>query len=146
MDQPCSRCGRVTPQAREACDRWDCECFGSLTVIEPITRDQVLAALARHIGEPRGVHVRELVGEIQPDQRGSTLAERRVRELVLELRLEGHHICAHPSSGYYMAESAEELDRTCVFLYERAIASLQQIAAMRRISLPDLRGQLRLPT
>jgi hypothetical protein len=35
---------------------------------------------------------------------------------------------------------------TCNFLYDRAMTSLRQIATMRRVSLPDLRGQLHLPT
>lgn len=111
-----------------------------------ITRDALLAVLSRHIGEARGAHVRQLVAELRDDLIPDGAAERRVRALVEDLRREGHHICAHPQTGYYLAATPAELDRTCEFLYQRALASLAQIAAMKRISLPDLRGQLHLPT
>lgn len=105
-----------------------------------------LQALSRHIGREAAVHARELVAEILGDPTPDPVAERELREAIVSLRLEGHHVCGHPSSGYYMAASAEELDGTCTFLYERAMTTLTQIAAMKRISLPDLRGQLHLPT
>ena len=112
---------------------------------ERITRDALLVALRAHIGRSRGVTVtalaREMLG-IEPT-RGD---ERVVRRLVVELRLEGHHVCAHPANGYYLAESPDELDDTIAFLRDRAISSLQQIAAMKRVSVPDLWGQLHLPT
>lgn len=113
-----------------------------------ITKNNLLAALSRHIGKTRGVHIAELVREVA---RAAGLPleevqERRVRQLIEELRREGEHICAHPASGYYMAASAQELDDTCLFLYERAMTSLTQISAMKKVSLPDLRGQLHLPT
>lgn len=74
------------------------------------------------------------------------VSERLLRAHVNTLRNEGHHICAHPARGYFIAETAEELTNTCEYLYDRAMTSLQQIAAMRRVSLPDLRGQLKLPS
>lgn len=109
-----------------------------------LTRDRVLSALCRHVGAQYGVSAGRLVVEICGHT--STAAERRLRELITQLRLEGYHICAHPRTGYFIAETAAELDATCQFLYERAMASLSQIAQMKRVSLPDLRGQLKLPT
>lgn len=111
-----------------------------------ITPDSVLAALARHIGKTNGVHVNELVREITTVMFPDRAAERALRSVVTELRLSGHHICAHPSTGYFMAESAADLDATCEYLMDRAMASLTQISRMKNISLPDLRGQLKLPT
>lgn len=112
---------------------------------DPITRDALLVALRNHIGRARGVTVTALAREVlgfEPT-RGD---ERLVRRLVVELRCEGHHVCAHPADGYYLAETSDELDQTIAFLRDRAMASLQQIAAMKRTSLPDLFGQLHLPT
>ena len=108
-------------------------------------QDDVLIALTNHIGRKHGARADVLVREIQ---RGHTCpaCERRLRKIITELRLQGHHICAHPESGYYVAADEKELDDTCVFLYERAMTSLRQIAQMKRIALPDLRGQLKLPT
>jgi hypothetical protein len=71
---------------------------------------------------------------------------RVARQLISELRNEGHHVCAHPSAGYFIAETADELDATCKFLTDRALSSLKQVAAMKRVSMPDLYGQLNLPT
>lgn len=109
-----------------------------------LTRDRVLWALSMHVGADNGVHVGDLVREIC----GETNArlEREFRHMVEDLRELGHHICAHPSTGYFVAATPEELEATCKFLRDRAMASLKKEAAMRKVSLPELIGQLRLPT
>ena len=114
-----------------------------MATTEHLTRDDVLWALRRHIGAENGASAATLVSEI----RGATTPghERALRHQIEELRRDGHHICGHPSTGYFIAASDDELVRTCTYLYSRAMTSLQQVAAMRRVSLPDLRGQLRLP-
>ena len=109
-----------------------------------IDKQQVLIALFRHIGRGNGTSARELVIEICG--RSSTASERTLREAIVQLRLDGHHVCGHPNHGYYLAKDDAELDATCTFLYDRAMTSLTQISAMKRVSLPDLRGQLKLPT
>ncbi|WP_310614056.1 hypothetical protein [Limnohabitans sp.] len=111
-----------------------------------ITSSQVLTELSHHIGRDNGIHVQDLVRRITCESKVNAPLERRVRQLVAELRMEGHHICAHPARGYFMAATAEELADTCEFLYERAMTSLTQISRMKQISLPDLRGQLHLKT
>lgn len=110
-----------------------------------ITHDSVLAVLARHIGSRRGVRADVLVREIT-GQSSTPADERELRTVITRLRENGHHICAHPGSGYFIAQTDSELDAACEFLYERAMTSLRQIAAMKRVSMPDLRGQLHLPT
>jgi len=112
---------------------------------ERIDRHSVLEALRRHIGHLNGASAATLVEEITGVPRPNPLGERQLREVVTELRMEGHHVCAHPATGYFIAESQEELDATCLYLHDRAMASLTQVARMRRVSVPDLRGQLRLP-
>jgi len=111
------------------------------------SKSDVLKALQNHIGKTNGVKCDALVSEInhKPWREPSYAAQRQVRKLVTELRLEGHHICAHPASGYFIAETEDELNDTCLFLHQRAMASLTQISRMKKVSLPDLRGQLRLP-
>lgn len=110
-----------------------------------LTSAAVLSALSHHIGVGNGVHSDLLVHEIL-GHFGGAAYERRLRQIVTALRLEGHHVCAHPLHGYFIAATPEELDATCAFLYERALASLTQISRMKQVSLPDLRGQLHLPT
>lgn len=105
----------------------------------------LLAVLQHHIGRARGVTITALARELLGAEptRG---AERALRKQIFDLRLQGHHICAHPASGYYLAATPEELNDTVEFLRERALSSLQQIAAMKRVSIPDLYHQLQLPT
>lgn len=111
-----------------------------------ITPSSVLGELQHHIGAANGIHVRELVYRITGSVMREEALERKVREIVTELRMEGQHVCGHPSSGYFMAETPEELQATCEFLYQRALTGLKQISRMKNVSLPDLRGQLHLPT
>lgn len=113
---------------------------------QQITPSQVLTELSHHIGKDNGIHVRDLVARITGQLLVSEQLERKVRQVVTDLRMEGHHVCAHPASGYFMAASADELNETCEFLYERAMTGLTQVSRMKQISLPDLRGQLHLPT
>ncbi len=111
-----------------------------------ITTAQVLTELQHHIGKDAGIHARELVQRITGQTVNTDHLERKVREVITELRMAGEHVCGHPATGYFMAESAEELAATCNFLYSRSMTGLQQVAAMNRVAMPDLRGQLHLPT
>jgi len=104
----------------------------------------LLAVLQRHIGRRNGATVTQLERALL--DAGWIVTQRQIRKLVELLRLDGHHVCAHPRTGYYIAETAEELLETCSFLHARAMTSLVQVARMRGVSVPDLRGQLRLPT
>lgn len=114
-------------------------------MIAELNRDTLLAALRRHIGRARGITAHALCREVlNAEPHGAD--ERRLRDLVVELRLEGHHVCAHPSFGYFLAETPDELEETCAFLRARSMSGLQQIAAMKRVSIPDLIGQMRLPS
>ena len=115
-----------------------------------LTRDRLLEVLAEHVGATQGIPIERLVLRMIDPHRGpadsAAAFARNVRALVMQLRLEGHHICAHPRDGYYLAARPSELDDTCRFLVDRAMTSLRQAAAMKHISLPDLYGQLHLPT
>lgn len=139
----CFRCDAVVSVAGALCD--NCQRNKSLTEERAlITRDHVLEVLSRHIGADQGVTVTELARECRASAVDDLASHRHLRGIIEELRLEGHHVCAHPARGYYMAKDGEELEQTCRFLYSRAMASLKQVAAMKRVSLPDLEGQLNL--
>ncbi len=111
-----------------------------------ITKQRVLNAFSSHIGRKKGIRAKNLVAEITGNWAERLFgAERQLRHIIVELRKEGHHICGSPSTGYFIAENEKELNETCEFLYHRAMTSLEQISKMKKTSLPDLRGQLRLP-
>ena len=134
-------CGHLPQRSVEALTRR----HHQETAMPRISPDEVLTVLSRHVGSENGVHIGALTREVT-HQAADAHTERAVRNAIVELRRAGHHVCAHPKSGYYLAATAEELERTCLWLYDRALCSLEQISAMRGVSLPDLRGQLRLPT
>lgn len=108
-----------------------------------LTPDTVLAVLQHCVGEGHGHTAEQLVHTITG--RKAEADQRRLRQVIEALRTAGHRICAHPAHGYYLAATDDELDRACGFLLDRAMTSLRQVSAMKRVALPDLRGQLGLP-
>ena len=109
-----------------------------------ITPQTVLEALLQRIGPENGASVRELASEVlgRPARPSD---ERVLRTVVMQLRNAGHPVCSTPDEGYHHAADAADLQRTCLHLTHRAVTSLEQVAAMQRISLPDFYGQLGLP-
>lgn len=103
-----------------------------------INKAQVLAELQRHQGADNGIHIRDLVGRITNSVLTGEAHERKVRELIQELRMDKYPICGHPGAGYYMAQTPEELNKTCAFLLSRADTSVAQIARMKGREPPDL--------
>lgn len=103
------------------------------------TLNQCLSMLSRHIGQGNGIGAKTLAQQLDTP-------ERNVRMMISELRNEGYAICGTPSSGYYIAATPDELEQTCAFLRHRAMHSLRMESRLRKISLPDLLGQLHVPT
>lgn len=135
LDPLVNETGELSELGEEAAER-----AGKLD-IDP--RDVVLA-LVGHIGAVNGASVEQLGREVSVLARRESVSGRQLRRLITELRLQGVPICAHPQTGYHLAASPAELSATCEFLYQRALASLAQIARMKKVALPDLRGQLEL--
>jgi biotin operon repressor len=102
-------------------------------------RSLVLTVLTRHIGSGNGISMRELAQQLD-------MLPRIVRQQISDLRADGHAICGTPAEGYYIAETAAELQHTCEFLRSRAMHSLTLESKLRKIPLTDLLGQLHLPT
>lgn len=102
-------------------------------------KHQLLSLLSDRPGKRNGIGVRDLAWHLRT-------TERHVRALVTELREDGVAVAAHPGTGYYIAETADELEECCQFLRSRALHSLGLEAKLRRIPLPDLLGQLHLRT
>lgn len=100
---------------------------------------QVLAELSRHVGRALGITAANLA-------RAVDTSERRLRRCISQLREDGVAVCGRPVTGYFIAATAEELEESCQFLRSRALHSLAIEARLRKIPLPDLIGQLHLPT
>jgi hypothetical protein len=113
------------------------------TIRSALNPSIVFDALADRVGADNGISARDLVFNLLGIY--SKNGERHLRTVIEALRKEGHPICAHPTTGYYVAATEKEIDATCIFLYGRAMTSLKQVAALKRVALPDFRGQLNLP-
>lgn len=104
------------------------------------THDRLLAVLSKdHIGRNNAVS-----GELLAAQMGCKV--RTIRALVLKLRENAVAVCGRPETGYYIAETAEEVDATCKLLEAHGIHQLAVAARMRKTTLPELLGQLHLNT
>ena len=99
----------------------------------------LMAYLSAHIGRDKGVKAVDIASWFN-------WKARAVRTYITELREQGHAICGHPNTGYYVAEKPEEIEEVCAFLHARAMTSLMLIARIKKIALPELLGQLRLKT
>lgn len=108
-----------------------------------LTPDTVLAVLQHCVGENRGRTAEELARAVTG--RTCPADQRKLRQVIEALRTAGHAVCANPTHGYFMAATEGELVKECNFLLDRANTSIRQIAAMKRVAMPDLRGQLGLP-
>lgn len=101
-------------------------------------KTNLLNELSKHQGREKGIRADFLAERIGCSQR-------ILRKLISQCRFEdGHAICGHPHTGYYMATTPEELQDTCRFLEKRAMHSLIRLSRMKNVSLPDLLGQLKL--
>jgi hypothetical protein len=102
------------------------------------TKTTLLNLLSRHQGADHGIGAKALAAELG-------VPPRQLRLLISRCRDEdGLAICGHPSTGYYMAVTPEELQASCAFLEHRALHSLRLLSRMKKVSLPDLLGQLKL--
>jgi Replication protein A C terminal len=93
--------------------------------------------LSRFVGKDNGIHVRQLV-------MATGLSERDIRSAVSRLREDGVAVVATPESGYYIAETPDELRECCRFLRSRAMHTLHIEARLRQCSMAELLGQLSL--
>jgi len=103
------------------------------------TKHDLFTELAVRVGAHNGVSVDTLAQKL-------ATTPRHVRTLVSDLRMDGIAICGTPKSGYYIAATPEEMEETCQFLRNRAMHSLQLESRLRKIPMPDLLGQLHVPT
>lgn len=105
----------------------------------PTTRDYLVAMLSCHIGRHNGICARALAAALG-------VRERRLRVLITEAIEDGVAIVGDPTSGYYIAETAEDVSRSIDFHRSRARHELRKAGRLRRLVLPDLAGQLKLRT
>lgn len=113
-----------------------------------VMEDRLLMVLDQHKGQRNRIGMRELFHEVM--QRPcvhliNDTAELRI--IIRRLRRQGVPICSvndKYNPGYYLAETPEELTEFAERHRKRGLTSLAQAAALLKIGLPELLGQLRL--
>lgn len=104
------------------------------------THHQLLEILSRdHIGGQNSISGADLATRLG-------VKARTIRALVLKLRENAIAVCGRPETGYFIAETAEEVEATCSLLEQHGIHQLSVAARMRKTTLPELLGQLHLKT
>lgn len=95
--------------------------------------------MQNHIGKANAISGEDLARLIGVDPR-------KLRYMTVSVIEEGIALCSHPANGYWIAENATELEATCQFHRSRALHELAKEAKLRKLTLPDLLGQLHLKT
>jgi predicted DNA-binding transcriptional regulator YafY len=110
---------------------------------QPGLSTRVLNALGvAHRGKSNGIHAKHLADKLGLSGEHGL---RCLRKAIADLRELGIPIAGMPETGYFIAESATELDDFCIkFLETRAMHSLKLSSRLRKIPLPVLCGQLLL--
>jgi hypothetical protein len=111
-------------------------------------RERVVSTLKECRGRSRAIGMGELYREVYGEPYSHRINDtRRLRTIIRELREEGMAICstsAMRGGGYYLPETAQELEEECERLSRKALMILAIMARMKRISMPALLGQLSL--
>jgi len=102
-------------------------------------KSTVLTVLSRHIGSGNGIGMKQLSPLLG-------IAPREIRHRITELRDDGHAICGTPKEGYYIAATPAEWQKTRDFIVSRSMHGLVWVSRVEKIALPDLLGQLHVPT
>jgi hypothetical protein len=111
-------------------------------------RSGVLAALASHIGAHNAIGMGELYEVVFARPCENRISDTRaLRKVITDLRAEGVPICssaAQEGGGYYLAAAGSELAHYLRRSEIRALKILKRNARIKKISLPDYLGQMRL--
>jgi DNA-binding MarR family transcriptional regulator len=103
------------------------------------TCSQLITVLSRHIGRGNGISGKDLADALGVEQR-------HLRTMITTAIEEGQiAICGHPTTGYFIAATAQELIETIEFHDNRAKHELNKKARLSKM-LADLFGQEHLPT
>ena len=105
---------------------------------------RAISILVQHKGEENAIDMGELYclvfGKPYQNKINDT---RAIRTIITEMRKEGQPIGSN-GDGYYLIKTKSELDKYCSRLRKRAIRIFSQEAHIRKISLPELVGQVHL--
>ncbi|HSH71573.1 MAG TPA: hypothetical protein VK974_00825 [Methylophilaceae bacterium] len=99
--------------------------------------DDFIEVMANHIGKANGIRGEDLAEKLDIHPR----ILRNLTGLAIE---KGISVCGQPNTGYYIAMNAKEVEETCQFHRSRAMHELVKESRLRKVSLADLLGQMKL--
>lgn len=102
-------------------------------------QSKFITIMQRHIGKHNAISGEDLAYLLDTNPR-------QLRYMTDALIEDGIALCSHPANGYWIAQDATELEETCQFHRSRALHELAKEAKLRKMSLPDLLGQMHLRT
>ena len=109
---------------------------------------KILMVLSRHVGEEKAIDMGELYSRVFNEPYTHKINHtRRLRTIITALRRKGVPIgstAAKNGGGYYLVRAGSELDSYCGRLRRAALNKLAMEAKLRRISMPELLGQMQL--
>jgi hypothetical protein len=110
---------------------------------------RLLGEITHHVGKHNSIGMGELYEIVFREPWENRINDtRRLRTVITELRRQGVAICSDCSpsgGGYYVASAgSSEMKDYLARLRKRAIKALALEAKLRRISLPELLGQMEL--
>jgi len=107
---------------------------------------RLLTILTRHVGREKAIDMGELFTRVfERSWRNKHGDSRILRRLIHELRMNGALIGSSRSAnggGYYQARSTSEIADFLDGQKSEAIRKLVLVAAMKKIGLPELMGQM----
>ena len=111
-------------------------------------KSRLLSILFFHQGEDHAIDMGELYRRVFLEEYTNKInGTRALRRLITELRKEGNPIGSvskKNAGGYYMITRPGEMEAFLRKLHEQAIKKLALEAKLRKITLPDLLGQMHM--
>jgi predicted DNA-binding transcriptional regulator YafY len=98
---------------------------------------ELLNLLQAHKGRAKGIKCAALAAQ-------AGITERQARKLISDLRFDGCAVVGTPESGYYLADSADEVTEFTEFHWHRIRHSMAIVSRVTKQSIPALMGQLSL--
>jgi len=110
-------------------------------------RQRLLSQLTSHIGEANAIGMPALYQAVYGCSWDDRVNDTRaIRHLITRMRMEGVPICSVSSApgGYYLAAAGSEFEDYMKRYERRALKILKTLARMKKTSLPNYLGQLKL--
>lgn len=102
----------------------------------------IMHILKSHRGKDNAISRGALVDAVNGETPLFPVHERGIREAIKHLVTQHGERIGSCVGGYFLIETFEELEKVCRYYHSYGLSSLFVEARLRRVSLPDLLGQL----